>query len=63
MCKAWKCLRDYVLVHECGSGRQKCSMSAFTAIPGLLIWQKERLKFRETVGRQELAVTVKIKRK
>jgi len=38
-------------------------MSAFTAIPGLLIWQKERLKFRETVGRQELAVTVKIKRK
>lgn len=34
MCKAWKCLRNYVLVHECGSGRQKCSMSAFTAIPG-----------------------------
>lgn len=63
MYKAWKCLRNYVLVHECGSGRQKCSVSAFTATPGILIRLKKRLKFRETVGRQELAVTVKIKRK
>lgn len=61
--KAWKCLRNYVLVHECGSGRQKCSVSAFTATPEILIWQKKSLKFREAVGRQELAVTVKMKRK
>lgn len=26
LCKAWKCLRNYVLVSDCGGGRQKCSL-------------------------------------